>query len=194
MTRFSFGLLVACLFLAVSLPANATELPPNQEKSADAGEIAGDDGDFPLLRLTPDKPETIQLDRAAVNVLIGNDTHLQIIPDTSRNLILMPRKPGTTYFKALDAAGEVIMQRHIVIAPPKHNYVRIRRACTADQRDCKAYSMYYCPDICHEMDVAQPANAPAPLTPPDMVSTAASPPPIDDGMASDPAPPPPPVQ
>ncbi len=189
MTRFSLGLLVACLILAASLPALATELPLNQEKSA-TEETVGDDGDYPLLRLTPDKPETVQLDRAAVNVLIGNDTHLQIIPDTSRNLILMPRKPGTTYFKALDAAGEVIMQRHVVIAPPKHNYVRIRRACSADQRDCKAYSMYYCPDICHEMDVAQPATTGAPLAPPDMVSTAVTPP-MDDGQGTAS---PPPVQ
>ncbi len=185
MTRFSFGLLIACLFLAFSLPALATELPLNQEKTA-TEDSPGADGDYPLLRLTPDKPKTVQLERAAVNVLIGNDTHLQIIPDTSRNLILMPRKPGTTYFKVLDAAGEVIMQRHVVVAPPKHNYVRIRRACTAEMRDCKTYSMYYCPDICHEMDVTQQSNNAAPISPPDQVSTATTPPPIDDGQGTAP--------
>ncbi|MES2729115.1 MAG: pilus assembly protein N-terminal domain-containing protein [Pseudomonadota bacterium] len=184
MTRFFAGLLVACVTLSFS-PVLAAELPVNQEKTASsstsATERAGTDGDYPLLRLTPDKPETIQLERAAVNVLIGNDTHLQIIPDTSRNLILMPRKPGTTYFKVLDAAGDIIMQRHVVIAPPKHNYVRIRRACTAAQPDCKAYSMYYCPDICHEMDLPQQAGVPTPMAPPEQVSTSAAPPPIADG-------------
>ncbi len=125
--------------------------------------------DMPMLRLTPDKPQTIRLESDAVNVLIGNDTHLHIIPDTSRNLILMPRAPGTTYFTVLDSNGDVIMQRHVVVAPPKHNYVRIRRACVYGQRDCQPYSMYYCPDICHEMAVPSATAKAEDLDPPEDV-------------------------
>ena len=49
------------------------------------------------------------------------------------------------------------MQRHVIVgAPEKGNkYLRIRRACANDDTNCKQYSVYYCPDMCHEVNVVQ---------------------------------------
>lgn len=157
--------LLAAILLLSPTALHAAELPPAPRTAPDQAALE----DMPLLRLTPDKPQTVRLDKEAVNVLIGNDTHLHIIPDTSRNLILMPRVPGTTYFTVLDRNGDVIMQRHVVVAPPKQDYVRIRRACPAGDRECEPYSMYYCPDICHEMAMPVASAAPSPLETPDEV-------------------------
>lgn len=118
--------------------------------SADAVE------DVPL-RISSDKPEIIKLDRDAVNVLVGSDETLRAVPDTNRTIVLIPKKPGATYFKAIDADGKVIMQRHVIVgAVEKGNkYIRIRRACAADDARCKEFSVYYCPDMCHEVNVVQ---------------------------------------
>jgi len=111
----------------------------------------------PDIRLTPDKSTIIRLDRDALSVIVGNPSHLNILLDTPRLLILVPRAPGATYFTVLDADGEVIMERHAVIAAPEQQYVRIRRSCAnaGESTACRATSVYFCPDICHEVDVTQ---------------------------------------
>ncbi|MDD3020464.1 MAG: pilus assembly protein N-terminal domain-containing protein [Alphaproteobacteria bacterium] len=142
------------------------QIPPIDEKEIiDTPPIEGletsqaDAPEMAPLKISPDKPEIIELDRPAVNVLVGNEENLRAVPDTNRTIILVPKKPGATYFKALDAEGKVIMQRHVIIGAAKNEYVRIRRACINGQEGCKQYSLYYCPDSCHEVDVIQNEKA-----------------------------------
>ncbi len=130
--------------------------------------VKTDDGnaaEITPLRISPDKPEVIQLDREAVNILVGSEQHLRVVPDTNRTIVLIPKQPGSTYFKALDAEGKVIMQRHVIIGAPKSNYIRIRRACANGDKDCKPYSIYYCPDMCHEVSVAGSEGRASPSAP-----------------------------
>ncbi len=127
------------------------ELPP----------VAEDSPEIEPLRVSLDKPEIIRLDRDAVNVIVGSNENLRVVPDTNRNLVLIAKKPGSTYFRALDADGKVIMQRHVIIGSPSKNYIRIRRACANGAQGCKQYSVYYCPDMCHEVNVVQDASGPA---------------------------------
>jgi hypothetical protein len=98
------------------------------------------------------------------------------VPDTNRALILIPKKPGSTYFKALDINGKVIMQRHIIVGVAKKDYVRIRRTCAPNDANCNEFSVYYCPDMCHEVNVAQNGTGESPSVP---IDTAANRP-IDD--------------
>ena len=51
------------------------------------------------------------------------------------------------------------MQRHVIIGAAKSEYIRIRRACANGEDGCKQYSLYYCPDACHEVDVPQDTKA-----------------------------------
>lgn len=137
---------------------DANELPPiPTEPLSTTTSVANDATELPPLRISPDKPEVIQLDRDAINVLVGSDETLRAVPDTNRTIVLIPKKPGATYFKAIDAEGKIIMQRHVIVgAPEKGNrYLRIRRACANDDKNCKQYSVYYCPDMCHEVNVVQ---------------------------------------
>lgn len=111
------------------------------------------------LRISLDSPTVLRLDRDAVNVLVGSNENLRVVPDTNKSIILIPKKPGTTYFQAIDADGKTIMQRHVIIGSPKTNYIRIRRACVNGSQGCQQYSVYYCPDICHEVPIEQTASA-----------------------------------
>lgn len=115
--------------------------------------------ELPPLRISPDKTEIVHLEREAINILVGNEETLRAIPDTKKSIILIPKKPGATYFKAMDANGKVIVQRHVIVGAPNKNYIRIRRACVNGDSGCKEYSIYYCPDMCYEVDVMQPEKA-----------------------------------
>jgi len=112
------------------------------------------DPTHPILRLTPDRSEIINLDAPISSFIVGNDEHLGIFIDSARRLILVPRIPGATFFTALGQDGRVVMQRHVIIAAPKENYVRIRRSCALGGGDCQPTQVYYCPDMCHSVSVA----------------------------------------
>ncbi|MBX2834808.1 MAG: pilus assembly protein N-terminal domain-containing protein [Micavibrio sp.] len=105
----------------------------------------------PAIRLTPDKSEIINIDREAASIIIGNPNHLGILADSAQRLVLVPRAPGASFFTVLDKKGDIIMQRHAIIASPKKNYVRIRRTCGGSSDNCQETSVYYCPDMCHEI-------------------------------------------
>lgn len=121
-----------------------TNLPDNQTHGA--------------LRLTPDKSEIITLGSPAGSIIVGNPNHMNIIADSAQRLVIVPRAPGASHFTVLDNDGNVIMQRHVIVAAPTQDYIRIRRACT-DPDTCQDTSIFYCPDACHEIGLEQDGNA-----------------------------------
>ncbi|MDB2682919.1 pilus assembly protein N-terminal domain-containing protein [Alphaproteobacteria bacterium] len=122
--------------------------------------VSIDEPTHPDLRLSPDKSELVVLDQAAATVIVGNPNHLSVLPSTSQGLILVGKLPGATHFIALNEEGKVIMQRHVLVAAPKENYVRIRKTCAASTDDnCQSTQVYYCPDTCHEIVIGTESNA-----------------------------------
>lgn len=111
------------------------------------------DATHPILKLTPDKTEMVALENDAQSIIIGNPDHASVLMENPRLLLVVPREPGATYFSVLDKDGAVLMQRHIVVAAPREKYVRIRRSCAnaTRQGNCEPVSVYYCPDMCHEV-------------------------------------------
>lgn len=114
---------------------------------------------YPPLRMTPDKPEIINLDKPAMNIVVPNEQHAIIRPDTRRTLIVQPRQPGSTFFRALDKDGNIIMQRYIIVGAPKNGYVRVHRSCGPEAESCDQESMYYCPGRCYTLNVVQPNSS-----------------------------------
>jgi hypothetical protein len=115
----------------------------------------------PSLKLTPDKSELVRLDGEAGTVIVGNPLHLSVVADSSRTLVLVPRQPGATYVVVLDRQGNVLMQRHVLVASPQEKYVRIRKSCVNSKDDnCQTTQVYYCPDTCHEIGIAPADEAP----------------------------------
>lgn len=110
----------------------------------------------PPLKLSPDRSEIITLDEDVGTVVLGNPAHLNILADSARRLIAVPKMAGASYFTVLNKAGEVIMQRHVLVAPPKEKYVRVRKTCYGDAaaNGCQAMQTFYCPDTCHEVATA----------------------------------------
>ncbi len=106
------------------------------------------------VRLTPDKSELIRLEHEAGSIIIGNPLHINVIADSSKTLVIVPRSPGATHFTILSKTGEVIMQRHVIVASPRQDYVRVKRTCRDDADNCQRTSVFYCPDMCHEIGLA----------------------------------------
>ena len=110
----------------------------------DAYAFESDDVTHPPLRLTPDKSTLIRLPRAAGSIIVGNPNHLNILPDSSLTLVAVPRMPGASFFTVLDKDGEVVMQRHVIVASPSKKYVRIRRTCNGDAAGSGAHGQAGC--------------------------------------------------
>ncbi len=128
------------------------DIIPAPSVTNDEYPTAIDEPTHPALRLSPDKSEIVVLDRPASTIIVGNPNHLAVLPSTSQGLILVGRQPGATHFIALNDKGEVIMQRHVLVAAPKENYVRVRKTCAASGDDeCQSTQVYYCPDTCHQI-------------------------------------------
>jgi hypothetical protein len=128
-------------------------LPP--AFAADVSIIKGDPGariqGGETLRLTPDKSELIRLNRSAASVIVGNPAHINVLADSANTLVIVPKAPGASHFTALDADGTVILQQHVIVASPQKNYLRVRRTCSPGDETCQATSVFYCPDMCHEI-------------------------------------------
>ena len=103
------------------------------------------------IHLSPDKSEIIKLDRDASSIIIGNPAHLSVLADTPSLLVLVPKAVGATHFTVLDKKGNIIMQRHVLVAGPNSGYIRVKKTCPGDLEGCQATSVYYCPDTCHEI-------------------------------------------
>ncbi len=145
-------------------PAFQGLIPPAQKSDNDSivtyglEKPVGSDT-HPILKITPDKSELVRLDSDAASIVVGNPDHLGVLMDNRRLLILVPRQPGATYMTVLNSEGAVIMQRHVIIASPQADYIRIRRSCAGQGRDCQETSVYYCPGMCHQVGMAKPMGS-----------------------------------
>ncbi len=149
---------VAASAQTAGTPSGADLIPPT---SVYAGTSKLDGETHPVLNLSPDKSELVPLDREAHSVVVGNPNHVAVLLDTPKLAVVIPRTPGATYFTVLDKEGKVVMQRHVVVAAPKKNYVRIRRSCgnSPNAQNCKPTSVYFCPDMCHEIGTSAGENS-----------------------------------
>ena len=126
-----------------------------------SAEIINNDG---TLRLTPDEHKLIRLDQDAASVIVNNPVHAEVLLDSPRLLIVMPRQPGTTLFTVLNALGETVLQKIIIVTNVKSKHVRIRRICSGNDPSCVPAAYYYCPDGCYEVTpvVHKGGNSPPP--------------------------------
>ncbi len=139
----------------VKTPVKADKEPQatagNNADSAREYTVAPGEETHPPVRLTADRTEMIHLDDDASSIIIGNPAHVNILLNNSRTLLLAPRQPGATQFTVLNPKGKIVMQRHVIVSGPKENYIRIRRTCTGAGGGCQPTTVYYCPDICHDV-------------------------------------------
>ncbi|MDB5490399.1 MAG: hypothetical protein JWO78_248 [Micavibrio sp.] len=112
----------------------------------------------PPLNLSADRAELVRLDTEASSVIVGNPETVNIQMENRKLLVLTPAKAGATYLSVLDDAGNVVMQRHIIVSSPKNNYIRIRRSCNGSAKNCQQTSVYYCPGMCHAVGGENSSN------------------------------------
>lgn len=118
----------------------------------------------PPLQLSPERSELLRLDQDAASIIVGNSNHLNVVADSPRTIVIIPRMPGVSNFTVLDHTGNVIMQKDVIVAGPKQSYVRIRNTCKSDDASCKTTDVYYCPDICHEVGLVRDSKEPSSVT------------------------------
>ncbi len=174
--RWPIVLIAAFLVVALSAIAHAddsstnllgkffgqTETAPDKpalEQPTNADEI----GD--IIRLTSDKNMLLRLSQDAASVIVNNPTQLAVMLDSPRLMILMPRTPGATSLTVLDAKGQIILRKSVIISNVQTQYVRIRRMCSGDP-DCRPSAYYYCPDGCYEISPTAPGSSGAIPPPP----------------------------
>jgi len=133
------------------------------------------------LNITPDKSELIRLDTAVGSVIVGNPNHISVLAESSKTLIVVPRQAGATHFTVLGKDGKVLMQRHVIVASPKQNYVRVKKVCMEDQENCRPTNVYYCPDMCHEIGQASTEEGGSSDSAAAEESNGSQPPPPSDG-------------
>lgn len=143
--------------------ASNVDIIPSQQAKENGIHLDHNTATHPPLKISPDKSEILMLDEEAGTIIVGNPAHLNVLADSADRLILVPRAPGASFFTVLNKNGDVLMQRHILIAAPQKNYLRVRRSCGGDSA-CQPTSVYYCPDTCHDVSVVG-ADAPAPDAP-----------------------------
>ncbi len=157
MPRFAFFLFL--ILITVTHSVLAMDPPaPNAFQNDIEGHIADvpgtvTEGKLPPLRLMPDKIETVDLEQDAAQVIVGNPEHVLGIVENTRSIVLVPRKPGATYIQIKDSFGKTIYERPVIIAAPTAKYVRVRKSCAAGNDKCQPFSVYYCPDVCHTIDI-----------------------------------------
>ncbi len=108
----------------------------------------------PAIYLGMDKSELVHLDRSAASIIVGNPVHANVLMDSPNLLVVVPRAPGATFFTVLDQSGDIILQRHVIVAAPKEHYMRVRKAtCGEDAKDCIEMENYYCEanGMCHQI-------------------------------------------
>ncbi len=156
--------IMATMMLVTGFPAetsasdkNKTMDMPSVVSAASAPEMpASEDVTHPVLRLSPDDSKLLKLEHDAGMVVVGNPEHANIIADSARTLVVIPRRPGATFFTVLSQDGDLIMRRVVIVAGPEQNYVRVKNACRASGDDtCRSNHVYYCPDTCHEIVLSQ---------------------------------------
>lgn len=137
----------------LSFSLQAQEVPADNADILDVPAISGTDMTVthPILRLTQDKSEMVKLDKEAASVIVGNPNHVSVLLDTPDTLVVVPRAAGASHFTVLGKDGSILMQRHVIVGGPKEKYVRIRRSCGPNDTDCQPTSVYFCPDMCHEV-------------------------------------------
>lgn len=149
------------LFTVIAVfTASASFAQPAQDPLNEAAEIKQEDKIAPLfdepthpaIKLSPDKSKLIRMNKTVAKVIVGNPTHLAVLPSDKNTIVLVGRTPGATSFTALDDKGNIVMQRQVLVAPPQNDYVRIRRTCAASEQDnCQETKVFYCPDTCHNV-------------------------------------------
>lgn len=150
----TFTALSAALLICTSV-ARAADTPADvSDDAANAPEydMQGEET-HPPIRLTPDRPQIVNLDSDASSVIVGNPQHLNAVMDTTRSLVLIPRDPGATHLMVMGQNGKPIMERYVIVGAPTQKYIRIRRDCTGAANNCEPESVYYCPDMCHETGI-----------------------------------------
>lgn len=162
MNKTKFLSLFCVLFLssyafAVHAEDGVVDILPTMVEADSTDLVPADTATHPAIRMTPDKSELIKLEIDAATVVVGNPAHINVIADSSKTLVLVPRLPGATYVTVLGKKGQVIMQRHVIVASPQKDYIRVKRTCTDDAgKGCQQTSVFYCPDMCHEIAVGVP--------------------------------------
>ncbi|MGH1399409.1 MAG: pilus assembly protein N-terminal domain-containing protein [Alphaproteobacteria bacterium] len=144
--------LTIILAITASQAAHAIDIIPANDSHS---EHINTGDTHPPIKLTPDKSELIRLDKKAGSVIIGNPEHISILAENAKTLVLVPGAAGATHITILDQDSNILMRRHVIVAQPKERYIRIRKPCRGDDKTCEPTRVYFCPDMCHEINMPQ---------------------------------------
>lgn len=108
------------------------------------------------IYLVPGKSKVINLERDGSSVIVVDTRFVNVFLDSPRTAVLVPRVTGATEFSVLDASGNIILNKTVMVSSETDKrYVRIHRIC-GTAADCRQQTLYYCEDNC--VDVTSSAS------------------------------------
>lgn len=117
------------------------------------------------FKVRRDKAEIMHLDRPAANIILGDPNLVNMRIETPQMIVFMGAREGMTTLTILDAAGEIITERPLVVSniDEDPSFVRVRRFCGNARGNCESEDVYFCEDgsACHTV-----LSEPLPVTVP----------------------------
>jgi len=113
----------------------------------------------PAVMLTLNKSKIIRLKSDAASVIVSNPSHISVMLDTPRVVVIVARAPGATSFTILDNSGDAILEQEVIVTSREEGYIRLSRSCPPLLKKCVPEELFYCPDGCYRITVPDDKNA-----------------------------------
>ena len=88
------------------------------------------------LEVLIDQTTMLRLERPAADIVIGNPSIADVSVQTGTVLVLTGKSFGETNLIVLDAQGQVIVNRRVVVAEPLGGYVTVYRGTSRETLHC----------------------------------------------------------
>ncbi len=164
------AIIVTLALMSVSVSARADGIDPSVLQKFLGTEPAVNNT---AIYLTDNEDKVVRLDQDAASVIVNNPDHASVLLDSPRVMIIMPRAPGATSFSVLDANGNTIMHKDVIVTNRKRQYVRIQRVCNGSS-GCTPTSYYYCPNGCYQVTPVAASGGNVNIPPPPAAPSAGS--------------------
>lgn len=91
------------------------------------------------IKVLIDQAMMLRLERPAAEIVVGNPSIADVSVQSGKALVLTGKSFGETNLIVIDAGGEVLVNRRVVVAQPRSGYVTVYRGTARETFHCSPY-------------------------------------------------------
>jgi hypothetical protein len=91
------------------------------------------------IKVLIDQAMMLRLERPAAEIVVGNPSIADVSVQSGKALVLTGKSFGETNLIVIDAGGEVLVNRRVVVAQPRSGYVTVYRGTARETFHCSQY-------------------------------------------------------